>query len=69
MTTNSEGVITAFDAAVGLGTVDLDGVSVPFHCIAISDGSRNISVGAPVTVVTSRRFGRREAVKVTPQSP
>jgi len=67
VTTNSEGTVTAFDAVVGLGVVDLDGDSVPFHCIAIADGSRDISVGTTVSVVTARRFGRREAVKVTPR--
>lgn len=67
MTTHSEGIVTAFDAGVGLGTVDLDGAAIPFHCIAISDDSRDISVGTAVTVVTARRFGRHEAVKVTPR--
>ena len=67
MTTSSEGTVTAFDAVVGLGIIDLEGDSVPFHCIAIADGSREISVGTLVSVVTARRFGRREAVKVTPR--
>ena len=61
------GVVAEFDPAVGLGVVDVDGVLIQFHCIAISDGSRNIEVGTAVTVATQRRFGRIEAVRVTPQ--
>ena len=61
------GVVAEFDPAVGLGVVDVDGVSIQFHCIAISDGSRNIEVGTAVAVATQRRFGRIEAVRVTPQ--
>ena len=67
MTTPTEGMVSAFDPAVGLGTVDLGVTSLPFHCLAIADGSREIAVGTALTVVTTRRFGRREAVTVTPR--
>ena len=48
-----------------LNEVDVDGVTLPFHCIAIADGSRNIEVGAEVTVSSTRRFGRLEASRVS----
>ncbi|HBU75375.1 MAG TPA: hypothetical protein DEB38_03805 [Acidimicrobiaceae bacterium] len=65
MTPQAHGVVTSFDAKIGLGEVDVDGVAIPFHCIAIADGSRNIEVGAEVTVSTTRRFGRVEASRVS----
>ncbi len=67
MTLQLRGVVAEFNHDVGLGVVDVDGVAMQFHCIAISDGSRNIEVGTAVTVATERRFGRIEAVRVTPQ--
>jgi len=43
------GSVTAFDAHRGLGVVTgADGVSYPFHCTQIADGSRTIPVGATV---------------------
>ncbi len=65
MTPQALGVVTSFDPEVGLGEVDVDGVTLPFHCIAIADGSRNIEVGAEVTVSSTRRFGRLEASRVS----
>ena len=65
MTQQAYGVITAFDPEIGLGEVDVDGVILPFHCIAIADGTRNIEVGAEVTVSSARRFGRVEASRVS----
>ncbi len=45
----SRGVVSEFDESVGLGVItSVDGVELPFHCIAISDGSRKIEVGASV---------------------
>lgn len=67
MSSQVKGVVAEFDPAVGLGIVEIDGEPMQFHCIAISDGSRSIKVGTAVTVVTERRFGRIEAVRVTPQ--
>ena len=65
MTPQAYGVVTSFDPEVGLGEVAVDGVTLPFHCIAIADGSRNIEVGAEVTVSSTRRFGRVEASRVS----
>ncbi|MDA8392311.1 MAG: hypothetical protein M0Z87_05815 [Actinomycetota bacterium] len=46
------GTVVAFDLARGLGEIEAGAGSpawiVPFHCTAISDGSRDIGVGAPV---------------------
>jgi cold shock CspA family protein len=63
------GVVAAFDASVGLGTVAPTGDDggfgqreLPFHCTRIADGSRTIDVGAPVTFsVVPGRGGRWEA--------
>lgn len=65
MTPQGHGVVTSFDPDIGLGEVDVDGVTLSFHCIAIADGSRNIEVGAEVTVSSTRRFGRVEASRVS----
>ncbi len=43
------GVVVDFDEARGLGTLEADdGELVPFHCVAIADGSRSVPVGARV---------------------
>lgn len=56
------GIVTAFDEAVGLGTVtDAAGDEFGFHCIEIADGSRSIDVGAPVRFDVRRKLGRSEA--------
>ncbi len=60
------GVVTEFDAEVGLGViVDGDDSRWPFHCTAIADGTRTIEVG---TVVRFERTwgapGRWEAGSV-----
>jgi cold shock CspA family protein len=64
----ARGVVEAFDADVGLGTIVADdGRRWPFHCTTITDGTRAIDVG---TVVTFQRTwggpGRWEAAAVTP---
>lgn len=57
-----QGVVTEFDDARGLGTVEAGGVRYPFHCTAIADGSRTIDVGADVTfAVVAGPMGRWEA--------
>ena len=67
-TGQQHGVVTGFDRAVGLGTVHTDhGGSLPFHCIEIADGSRDISVGTRVTFVVLAKFGRFQAASVTPE--
>ena len=60
------GVVTAFDEAVGLGTVEgTDGTALPFHCTAIADGSRDIPEGAAVRYdVVPGRQGRWEATRL-----
>jgi cold shock CspA family protein len=63
-----EGVVTAFDEAVGLGTVTAsDGTAYEFHCTRIADGTRSIAVGTSVTfeVVPGGR-GRWEAARLGP---
>lgn len=62
------GVVVAFDAEVGLGTVRADdGAELGFHCVEIADGSRRIDVGTPVRFgVRAGRGGRWEAAAVTP---
>jgi len=65
VTPQAHGIVTSFDPEIGLGEIDVDGFTLPFHCIAIADGSRNIEVGAEVTVSSTRRFGRVEASLVS----
>jgi cold shock CspA family protein len=56
------GTVTAFDKAVGLGEITRDdGSVVPFHCIAIADGSRDIPVGIDVEFDLMSKLGRYEA--------
>ena len=56
------GTVTAFDRKVGLGEITRDdGVVVPFHCIVIADGSRDIPVGADVEFDLMGKLGRYEA--------
>ncbi len=62
------GTVFEFDFARGLGNVSYgNGTLLPFHCTAISDGSRNIEPGTKVTIDTA--YGHRgmvEAVAVKP---
>ena len=66
------GRVSSFDKARGIGALRYDAGSegavaeVPFHCTAISDGSRDIAVGREVAFVLRRRHGRLEADAVTP---
>ncbi len=61
------GVVAAFDDAAGLGRIlGDDGDTVDFHCVSISDGSRHIAEGTPVTF--ARRLGPTgllEAVRIS----
>lgn len=62
------GVVTEFDDPRGLGTIEADGTTYPFHCTAIVDGSRTIEVGTEVTFeVRAGHLGRWEATRVEPQ--
>ena len=62
------GDVAAFDEDSGLGTVEFgSGHTLPFHCTAITDGSRRIDVGAVVAfVVVPGRLGRLEAQSIRP---
>ena len=61
------GTVVEFDDQRGIGTVRCGDRSVPFHCTAISDGSRHIDVGTVVAVrVRAARLGRLEAGSVRP---
>ena len=59
------GTVTEFDADIGLGVIDTDGVRYPFHCIEIADGSRDIAVGTDVTFGVLCKLGRYEAASIT----
>ena len=56
------GTVTSFDKHVGLGEITRDdGWVVPFHCIVIADGSRDIAVGTDVEFDLMCKLGRYEA--------
>ena len=60
------GTVSAFDKMVGLGEITRDdGLIVPFHCIVIADGSRDIPVGAEVEFDLMCKLGRYEAAHIT----
>ena len=59
------GIVTAFNAAHGLGEItDTSSVVWPFHCVSIADGSRTIEVGRTVVFRTGFRVARPEAVSI-----
>ena len=54
--------MTSFDKEVGLGEITRDdGWVLPFHCIVIADGSRDIALGAEVEFDVLCKLGRYEA--------
>ena len=56
------GTVTSFDKEVGLGEITRDdGWVLPFHCIVIADGSRDIAIGAEVEFDVLCKLGRYEA--------
>ena len=56
------GTVMSFDKVVGLGEITReDGWVVPFHCIVIADGSRDIPVGVDVEFDLMGKLGRYEA--------
>ncbi len=61
------GVVTAYDAPRGLGSVsDETGGSWAFHCTRIADGSRQIEVGARVAfTLAAGHLGKMEAASLT----
>jgi cold shock CspA family protein len=60
------GVISTFDEPRGLGLITTSGgEELPFHCTAIADGTRTISVGERVRFqVVPGRLGRWEAARI-----
>jgi len=61
------GEVVSFDVAAGYGSIRAlsDGVEHYFHCTALADGSREVSVGARVAfVVVPGAPGRWEAAGV-----
>ncbi|MCL4423467.1 MAG: hypothetical protein M1115_09970 [Actinobacteria bacterium] len=63
------GVVTHFDGPRGLGIIRAEpGWDLPFHCVAVADGSRNAQVGALVTfTLRAGPDGRYEAWSIVPQ--
>ena len=61
------GTVSEFDEPRGTGVVRCADRSVPFHCTAITDGTRTIEVGTTVAVrIGPARLGRLEARSVRP---
>jgi cold shock CspA family protein len=58
------GVVEAFDAERGVGTIAAAGASFFFHCTALTDGSREVEVGREVLFVVRPAHGRLEATSV-----
>jgi len=61
-----EGMVSDFDPAVGLGTVEAaGGARYRFHCTQVADGSRQVEPGTPVVfVVVAAHGGQWEAAAV-----
>jgi CspA family cold shock protein len=67
VTRDRRGLVAEFDEASGLGSIDgEDGVSYPFHCIEIADGTRSIEVGTAVGFEVLPKLGRYEAARIGP---
>jgi len=46
------GVVATFESERGVGTVaEADGTTFPFHCTALTDGSREVEVGRAVLFI------------------
>ena len=62
------GDVVEFDEPRGLGVIEYGpGQRLPFHCTAITDGSRQIAVGTVAAfVVAAGHLGRLEARSVRP---
>ena len=60
------GEIESFDDAAGLGVVrGDDGLTFPFHCVSIADGTRHIEAGTRVSFDTRFHVTRVEAVEIS----
>jgi cold shock CspA family protein len=62
------GDVAEFDEQRGLGSIEYGpGQVIPFHCTAITDGTRRIEAGAVVSFrIAAGRLGRLEARSVRP---
>jgi cold shock CspA family protein len=61
------GNVAAFDDGSGLGEIEsADGRRIPFHCVAIADGTRTIAVGTAVVFDLVPKLGRWEAAAIRP---
>ncbi len=64
LTKPSKGVVVAFEEERGLGTLrGEDGSEVPFHCVAVADGSRRVEVGRSVVYLVGP--GHRGVLEAT----
>jgi cold shock CspA family protein len=60
------GSVDTFDTSRGLGTiVGDDGREYLFHCVEITDGTREIAPGTAVRFGILAKLGRREAHSVS----
>ena len=60
------GTVVTFDRVIGLGEIVSGEATFPFHATSLTNGSRNIVVGAEVAFVTLHASGGRlEAGRVT----
>ena len=59
------GVVETFDHHEGLGWIaDEVGTRYLFHCAELTDGTRDVAVGSPVTFESVVRFGHLEATLI-----
>lgn len=62
------GRVESFDEARGIGTVvdDEGGRAFPFHCTALTDGTRTVAVGTRVVFeLSATHLGQVEARSIT----
>lgn len=63
--TQRRGVVRNFDAHAGLGDIESEqGQIVPFHCVSVKDGSRDIKIGTRVHFVVRFHVVRDEAFEI-----
>ncbi|CAB4371004.1 MAG: cold-shock protein [Actinobacteria bacterium] len=64
---DGRGVVASFDDPRGIGVIRRDdGTDYPFHCTAITNGTRTIEVGTAVSFsVAPGRMGHWEAIAIT----
>ena len=69
MAARRDGTVVEFDPRRGTGIVEAaDAGRLPFHCTEIADGSRSVTVGAPVRYdVVPGPLGQWEARRLDPR--